>query len=81
MTGMTMQPRPNNPIEKRKQDVRKYSRNAVISVAAGLGGGVFAAWVFTHGTFFFMIGLIVAVVGGVYNWSKVRSIVNHKDQY
>ena len=37
---MTMQQRPNNPIAQRKQQVRKHSRNAVISVAGGLGAGV-----------------------------------------
>ena len=37
---MTMQQRPNNPIAQRKQQVRKHSRNAVISVAGGVGAGV-----------------------------------------
>ena len=73
---MTMQQRPNNPIAQRKQQVRKHSRNAVISVAGGVGAGVvlgvlsanFAAWM--------VFGLIIAVVGGGYNWLKIRKIVN-----
>ncbi|WP_293768784.1 hypothetical protein [uncultured Corynebacterium sp.] len=78
---MTMQPRPNNPIEKRKQDVRKHSRNAVISVVGGVGGGLLLAWMTTADWFFLMLGLVVAVVGGAYNWMQIQKIVNHKDQY
>ena len=77
---MTMQPRPNNPIELKKQKVRKHARNGVISVAAGLGGGVLAALVLS-GSFWFWIsiGLVVAVVGGVSNWVKIQKIVNENN--
>lgn len=78
---MTMQPRPNNPIQKRKDAARKYSRNAAISVAGGLGGGLLLGWMMTPTSLFLILGLIVAVVGGVYNAYKVRQIVNHKDNY
>ena len=35
---MTLQPRPNNPIEARKQAVRRYSRNGVACVGGGVLG-------------------------------------------
>ncbi|MDU7511854.1 MAG: hypothetical protein E7K57_04125 [Corynebacterium sp.] len=74
---MSMQQRPNNPIAQRKQQVRKHSRNAVVCVVAGLGVGAvlgvlsaasFWAWM--------LVGAIVAVVGGGYNWLKIQKIVN-----
>ncbi|QCB28771.1 hypothetical protein CENDO_07485 [Corynebacterium endometrii] len=72
-----MQRRPNNPIEQRKQAVRKHAKNGVISVAAGVGGGVLAAFVFTGSFWFWMsLGLIVAVAGGAYNWMRIQKIVN-----
>ncbi|WJY68373.1 hypothetical protein [Corynebacterium auris] len=77
---MTMQPRPNNPIEKRKQDVRRYSRNAAIWVGAGLGGGIVLA-ILTSSWFILLLGLIAAVAGGWTNYNKVQKIVNHRDQY
>lgn len=74
---MTMQRRPNNPIEQRKQDVRKYSRNGAISVAAGIGGGVLAAFVLSGSSWFWLsLGLIFAVVAGGYNFMKVNKLVN-----
>lgn len=78
---MTMQPRPNNPIELKKQQVRKHARNGVISVAAGIGGGLLAALVLSAGSFWFWmsIGLVVAVVGGVSNWVKIQKIVNENN--
>ena len=80
---MSMQQRPNNPIAQRKQQVRKHSRNAVVRVVAGLGVGAvlgvlsaasFWAWM--------LVGAIVAVVGGGYNWLKIQKIVNENhNQY
>ena len=80
---MRMQQRPNNPIAQRKQQVRKHSRNAVVCVVAGLGVGAvlgvlsaasFWAWM--------LVGAIVAVVGGGYNWLKIQKIVNENhNQY
>ena len=29
----------------------------------------------------FSLGLVVAVVGGVYNYVKVQQIINHQDEY
>lgn len=77
---MTMQPRPYNSIEQRKQDVRKYTRNAAVSVVGGVAGGL-AVFALTSSTFLLIVGLIIAVVGGWANWSKVQKIVNHKDNY
>lgn len=75
---MTMQRRPNNPIELRKQAVRKHTRNAALSVGGGVVGGLALGLLFTSWSWV-VLGLIVAVVGGFYNWNKVQKIVNHKD--
>lgn len=80
MVRMTMQRRPNNPIERRKQAVRKYTRNAAVSVGGGVVGGIALGLLFTSWTWL-MLGLVVAVVGGFYNWNKVQKIVNHRDNY
>ena len=76
-----MQPRPHNPIEARKQAVRKYSRNAVVSVAGGVIGGAALGLIFSSFWVWFSLGLVVAVVGGVYNYVKVQQIINHRDEY
>lgn len=77
---MTMQPRPRNPIEQRKQDVRKYTRNAAICAGGGVVGGALLSII--AGSFLWLIlGLVIAVAGGGYYWSKVQKIVNHKDNY
>ncbi|MCZ9293274.1 hypothetical protein [Corynebacterium meitnerae] len=78
---MTLQPRPHNPIEARKQAVRKYSRNAVVSVAGGVIGGAALGLAFSSFWVWFSLGLVVAVVGGVYNYVKVQQIINHRDEY
>lgn len=76
---MTMQRRPNNPIKKKKQDVRRYTRNGVVTVGGGIAGGLLLAFVMSGSSWFWLsLGLVVAVVGGVYNWSKVNRIVNEK---
>ena len=77
---MTMQNRPHNPIEQRKTAVRQYTRNGVISVAAGVGGGVLMTLI-SGGLMWLILGLVVAVVGGVHYYRKVQNIINHKDNY
>lgn len=76
---MTLQPRPNNPIQHRKDQVRKYTRNGVVSVAAGLGGGLLLWWMLSPGGLFMILGMVIAVVGGAYNARKVNQIINHRD--
>lgn len=76
-----MQNRPRNPIEARKTAVRKYSRNAAISVVGGVGGGLVLAFLLANSTFWLILGLVVAVVGGVYNWRKIQQVVNHRDNH
>lgn len=76
---MTMQPYPRNPIEQRKVAVRKYTRNGVVAVSAGLIGGVALCLLFDP--MFLVLGLIVAVVGGFVNYQRVQKIINHRDEY
>lgn len=75
-----MQQYPRNPIEKRKQEVRKNSRNAVVSVVGGIGGGALL-WLLTGSASIMMLGLIVAVAGGLFFYNKVRKTINEKDHY
>lgn len=77
---MTLQPRPNNPIEARKQAVRTYSRNAAIWVGGGVAGGIVLGLLAGSWTVL-VLGFVIAVVGGYVNWNKVQRIVNTKDHY
>ena len=77
---MTLQPRPNNPIEARKQAVRTYSRNAAIWAGGGVAGGIVLGLLAGSWTVL-ILGFVIAVVGGDVNWNKVQRIVNHQDQY
>ncbi|WP_394281021.1 hypothetical protein [Corynebacterium sp.] len=77
---MSMQRRNPNPIQARKDAVRKYSRNAVAFAGGGIVGGVALGFIFSSWTLL-VLGLVVAVVGGVVNYNKVQKIVNHKDNY
>ncbi|WKD57392.1 hypothetical protein CAPI_04170 [Corynebacterium capitovis DSM 44611] len=74
-----MQPRPFNPIEQRKQAVRKYSRNAVVWAGGGVVGGVALGLLLGSWTIV-VLGFIVAVVGGLTNYNRVQKIVSHRDQ-
>ena len=79
---MSMQQRPNNPIAQRKQQVRKHSRNAVVCVVAGLGVGAVLGALSASFWAWMLVGAIVAVVGGGYNWLKIQKIVNENhNQY
>lgn len=77
---MTLQPRPNNPIEARKQAVRRYSRNGALWVGGGVVGGVALA-LLTQTWTLLVLGFAVAVVGGMVNYSKIQKIINHQDQF
>ncbi|MGP6172838.1 hypothetical protein [Corynebacterium sp. A21] len=76
---MSMQQHPHNPIEQRKQAVRKHTRNGAIAVGGGIIGGIALTLILTNWTFL-ILGLIVAVVGGLAAYRKVTRIINHKDQ-
>ena len=78
MATMTMQKYPTNPIERRKQAVRTHSRNAAIYVGAGVIGGI-ALGLLMESMSIVILGFIIAVVGGGYEWSRVKKIVNYKD--
>lgn len=76
---MTMQPRPSNPIEKRKADVRKYTRNTALWVGGGVVGGLGMFLISGFGSTWLVLGFIIAVVGGLVNANKVRKTLNGKD--
>ncbi|AWB84329.1 hypothetical protein [Corynebacterium liangguodongii] len=80
---MTLSPRPNNPIEARKQAVRTYSRNAVMFAGGGVVGGVALGFLFGSPFSFalFALMLVIGVVGAGWNYNKVQRIVNHRDEY
>lgn len=75
-----MQRRNPNPIQARKDAVRKYSRNAVVFAGGGIVGGIALGLLFSSWTIL-ILGFVIAVVGGVVNYNKVQKIVNHKDNY
>lgn len=81
---MTLQPRPRNPIEQRKLEVRRHARRGVISVAAGVGGGL-ALGVLSNGVAAFLTTLIffsaLGVLLGYFEYRKIKEIINHKDNY
>lgn len=76
---MSMEKYPRNPIEQRKAAVRKHTRTGVTWVGAGVVGGVALTLLFTNWTWL-ILGLIIAVVGGVSSYRKITRIINHKDQ-
>lgn len=76
---MTLQPRPSNPIQHRKDKVRKHSRNGVVSVVGGVGGGLLLGFLLAGTWFWVTLGMVIAVVGGAYNAHKVRQIINYQD--
>ncbi|MDO5029598.1 MAG: hypothetical protein Q4E11_03315 [Corynebacterium sp.] len=73
-----LQPRSQNPIELRKNAVRKYSRNAVIWVGSGVVGGIVLG-LLASDIWLFAILALIGAVGGFINWNKVQRIVNYKD--
>ena len=75
---MTLQPRPRNPIEQRKLEVRRHARRGVISVAAGVGAlsGSLATLLSTL-IFFSALGILL----GYFEYRKIQEIINHKDNY
>lgn len=78
---MTLQPRPRNPIEQRKLEVRRHARRGVISVAAGVGGGlvlgVLSGSLLSTLIFFSALGVLL----GYFEYRKIQEIINHKDNY
>ena len=64
---MTLQPRPRNPIEQRKLEVRRHARRGVISLVTLL----------TTLIFFSALGVLL----GYFEYRKIQEIINHKDNY
>ncbi|MDO5098855.1 MAG: hypothetical protein Q4D85_08850 [Corynebacterium sp.] len=77
---MTLQPRPSNPIEQRKQAVRRYSRLALQTGVGTVGTGL-VLWALSGQLSVFVFFLLLGIAGVGYFWRKVNQIVNHKDNY
>ena len=81
---MTLQPRPRNPIEQRKLEVRRHARRGVISVAAGVGGGLALGVLGTTFMSFLTTLIFFSALGvllGYFEYRKIKEIINHKDNY
>ncbi|MBP3087935.1 hypothetical protein EML15_02025 [Corynebacterium sp. sy017] len=77
---MSLQHRPNNPIELRKQAVRRNAAKALICVGGGVVGGLSLGFLLASQTLM-VLGFVIAVVGGAFYANKVRSIINQRDNY
>lgn len=69
----------DNPVARRKADVRKRSRSIQVSGGIAVAGGVLA--VLTTATTFFLVIAIVALVVLGWNAVKVREVLNHEDEW
>lgn len=76
---MTMDNNSDNPVARRKAEVRKRSRSIQISGGVAVAGGVLAMLISPTGLFI-TISIVALVVLG-YNAVKVREVVNHKDEW
>ncbi|MGP9725063.1 hypothetical protein ACT3SZ_13715 [Corynebacterium sp. AOP40-9SA-29] len=76
---MTMDNNSDNPVARRKADVRKRSRSIQVSGGIAVAGGVLA--VLTTATTFFLVIAIIALVVLGWNAVKVREVLNHKDEW
>ncbi len=81
---MTLQPRPRNPIEQRKLEVRRHARRGVISVVGGVGGGLVLGVLGGSITTFLTTLIFFSAIGvllGYFEYRKIQEIINHKDNY
>ena len=78
---MTLQPRPRNPIEQRKLEVRRHARRGVISVVGGVGGGLVLGALSGSFLTFFICFSAIGVLLGYFEYRKIQEIINHKDNY
>ncbi|MGO1950763.1 MAG: hypothetical protein ACTH1D_14090 [Mycobacteriaceae bacterium] len=76
---MTMDNYPDNPVARRKAEVRKRSRAIQVSGGVAVVGGVLGILSIAPGLFF-TIAIVALVVLG-YNGVKVREVINHKDEW
>ncbi len=79
MTVMTMNNYSDNPVARRKEDVRTRSRSIQVSGGVAVAGGVLA--VLTPATGLFLTIAVVALVVLGWNAVKVREVLNHKDEW
>ncbi|MGP5929423.1 hypothetical protein [Corynebacterium glyciniphilum] len=76
---MTMDNYSDNPVARRKADVRKRSRSIQVSGGIAVAGGILGILNVASG-FFFTVAVVALVVLG-WNVVKVREVLNHKDQW
>ncbi len=76
---MTMDNYSDNPVARRKAEVRKRSRSIQISGGVAVAGGVLGLLGVAPGLFFTIAVVALVVLG--YNAVKVREVVNHKDEW
>ena len=76
---MTMDNYSDNPVARRKAEVRKRSRSILISGGVAVAGGVLGLLGVASGLFFTIAVVALVVLG--YNAVKVREVVNHKDEW
>jgi hypothetical protein len=76
---MTMDNYSDNPVARRKAEVRKRSRSIQISGGVAVAGGVLGLLGVASGLFFTIAVVALVVLG--YNAVKVREVVNHKDEW
>lgn len=74
----SLQPYQQNPIQQRKDAVRRYSRNALVWTGGGVAAGVAFGLLASSWSLFVML-TVIGVVGGFINWQKVQKIVNYRD--
>ncbi|MGN0095752.1 MAG: hypothetical protein ACI38U_06780 [Corynebacterium sp.] len=77
---MTMDNYSDNPVARRKADVRKRSRSIQVSGGIAVAGGILGILGVASGLFFTIIAVVALVVLG-WNVVKVREVLNHKDQW
>ena len=75
---MSMQRYSSNPIEQRKIEVRRHSRNTVLA-----GGGTLAAFVggLVMGSNLLMVIAGVLLIATIVSGFRVSRIINHRDEY
>lgn len=76
---MTMDNYSDNPVARRKAEVRKRSRAIQVSGGVAVAGGVLA--LLTPATGLFLTVALIALVVLGWNGVKIREVLNHRDEW